>query len=184
MAKILELLTESFLFIALISVIIISVFSKTNKSLAGYVFLTVNSGSMEPAIKTGSLILIKTISPSQLKKGDVITFKNPKNVNQLITHRITKITKKENGNYLFTTKGDANNTIDLWEIVPNAIVGKTTSTIPYLGFLINFVKKPKGFIVFVVIPAAIIIVSELRKIYLTINLRVKKKHAKNNQQAN
>lgn len=177
MSKILVFLTESFLLIALIAIISVSIFSKTNKNLAGYVFLTVNSGSMDPAIKTGSLILVKTISPSQLTKGNVITFKNPKNVNQLITHRIIKISKKENNNYLFTTKGDANNTIDLWEIAPDAIVGKTTYTIPYLGFLVDFIKKPKGFIIFVIVPAVLIIIFELQKIYQVL---VSEKYGKKN----
>ncbi len=177
MSKILGFLTESFLLIALISVISVSIFSKTNKNLAGYVFLTVNSGSMAPAIKTGSLILVKTVSPSQLTKGDVITFKNPKNVNQLITHRIIKIAKKENGNYLFTTKGDANNAIDLWKIASSAIVGKTTYTIPYLGFLVDFIKKPKGFIIFVILPAVLIIIFELKKIYQVI---VREKYGQKN----
>lgn len=103
-----------------ILIIILIVFCKffSNKILIqpfGYSLLIVSSGSMEPQIKTGNIILIK--KSKKYKINDVITFSE--NQKKLITHRI--IGKCENE---FITKGDKNNTQDEEKINENEIYGK------------------------------------------------------------
>ncbi len=71
--------------------------------------LTVVSGSMEPNIKLGSVVLVKPVS--DYKIGDVITFGEITKTKAPITHRIADI--KISGNQkVYITKGDANNTAD------------------------------------------------------------------------
>lgn len=180
MKKIIGYIFELILVVCLVFVIVISISSKTNKTVFNHTFLVVSSGSMEPSIKIGSLIVVRSIQPSQLKKNDVITFKNPKKVNELVTHRINKITTNKKGSYQFTTKGDANNTIDLWEISSKGVVGKTVYVVPKLGSLVDFIKKPKGFIIFVILPAMIIIFSEIKNIINYFEEKWKKKYEKSN----
>ncbi len=104
----------------------------------------VMSGSMEPNYKTGSLIYVKEIEPSELAVDDVITFKLT--VNTTATHRIIEIIPKEENrsNLSFKTKGDANNAPDASLVNSKDIIGVPIFTIPYLGYLASYIQQPPG----------------------------------------
>jgi signal peptidase I len=122
------------------------------------------SGSMEPKVKTGSIIIVLP-QPIYLK-NDIVTFFIEGDKKYPVTHRITQ--KLENGTYYgdttYYTKGDANKSEDTSVLVSQDIVGKVIITIPYLGYLVDFTKKPQGFIFLVVVPATIIIYEETKNI--------------------
>ena len=154
-------------FIAIIAVLlIVSVFPITGN----YKVLTVLSGSMEPAIKTGAVVVIKPAS--DYKIGDIITFGHSTRTETPITHRIYDI-KIAGGQAVYITKGDANNSPDIKEIAKKDVEGKVLFSVPYFGYLINFVKKPIGFILIIIAPAAIIVYDEIRKIYKEIKNKKK-----------
>lgn len=146
-------------FIVCISIIalllIISIFPITGN----YKVLIVQSGSMEPAIKVGSLVVSKPVGQYQV--GDIITF----NSNQtLITHRLHHIELKVAGP-LYTTKGDANNGPDKNKVSAKQVVGKVFFELPYIGYAVDAAKSPLGFLSIIVVPAAVIIYDEARKIW-------------------
>jgi signal peptidase len=137
-----------------------------------YKFLVVKSGSMEPQIHTGSLIFIKPAS--EYNVGDVIT-RQTDEVGKTITHRISDIEKKDN-HLIYKTKGDANTVGDGVDVESDSILGKVFFDIPYIGYLVNFIKTTEGIILFVVIPTTIIVYEEILKIKKEIfNLYNKKK---------
>ena len=147
-------------------------------------FLTVLSGSMEPTIKTGSIVLVGPVN--DYKIGDIITFKPSTETISPITHRIAEI-KVVGSQPVYITKGDANNSVDSQEIQKSNIIGKTIVRVPYLGYVIDFVRKPIGFVLIIVIPAVVIINDEIRKIWKEITrLRNKKKEkdAKQDEEIN
>jgi len=79
-------------------------------------FLTVLSGSMEPAIKMGSVVLVKPAQEqADYKIGDVITFGEISKIKTPTTHRIYEI-KVQGSQPVYITKGDANNAPDIREI--------------------------------------------------------------------
>ena len=123
--------------------------------------LTVLSGSMEPAIHTGSVVVIKPVS--DYKVGDVITFSLGSKTQIPTTHRITEI-RVASGEMVYKTKGDANNSEDSTEVFQRDIVGKVYFSIPYLGYLVDFVQKPFGLMLVVVIFSLIVISGEIKKI--------------------
>jgi signal peptidase len=127
-----------------------------------YKIFVVQSGSMAPAIKMGSLVIVKPAN--DYKIGDVITFGPYSKTKAPTTHRIYDI-KVVNGQPVYITKGDANNTPDTREITKRDILGKVLFSIPYLGFAVAFAKKPLGFALIVIVPAVIIIVDEVKNIY-------------------
>jgi len=127
-----------------------------------YKMMTVLSGSMEPAIKTGSIVVSKSFN--DYKIGEVITFKNDGGGDIPTTHRIVEM-EVAKGVPIYTTKGDANNAADGKRIYKKQIIGKVVLNIPFLGYAINFVKKPIGFLLVIIIPAGIIIIDEIKKIY-------------------
>jgi signal peptidase I len=80
---------------------------------AGAVPLTVLSGSMEPTLPVGSLVVVRPVDPADVRIGDVITYlPNPEDPTA-ITHRVTGITHRTDGGVTFTTQGDANDAPDL-----------------------------------------------------------------------
>ncbi len=131
------------------------------------------SGSMEPAIHTGSIVVIKP--EENYKEGDVITFGKDTKKDIPTTHRIVKIRAVE-GKLLFTTKGDANDSGDSTEIRKNQIIGKVLFSVPYIGYILDTAKKPIGFAILVGVPVLVIVYDEVKKIYKEVKkMRAKKR---------
>lgn len=125
----------------------------------------VETGSMEPAIPTGSLTFV---SPqAEYQTGDVITFNTPIEEDEVkdyvVTHRINDV-KEEKGETLFQTKGDANNTADSMWTNQIRVIGKVVGSVPLLGYIVGFAKTQMGFLLVIIIPSLIIIYSEIQNI--------------------
>jgi signal peptidase I len=128
--------------------------------LSGLKSLTVQTGSMTPAIKKGDLVVVKSVPDYNV--GDVITYINPANKQQTITHRI--IDKKVSTmNTRFTTKGDANTAADN-PINTSAVVGKVEHKVPLLGYAADFVRRPLGLVLIIYLPALIIMAGEVKRL--------------------
>ena len=120
---------------------------------------SVQTGSMEPAIKVGDLIFIK--EEDNYKEGDIVTFFSGTGKSRTVmTHRITE----SNTDDTYTTKGDANTVTDVDTVLKKDILGKYFFKIPLLGYPINFVRTPLGFLILIFIPSIIIGYEEVRKI--------------------
>ncbi len=112
--------------------------------LLGYGVYTVLSGSMEPDIHVGALVYVKEVPISQmhtLKVGDDITFMAGEDT--VVTHRIVDI-DFDDGVYRFFTKGTNNVTPDTTPVHQNNVIGKVNFTVPYLGYIANFIQNPPG----------------------------------------
>jgi signal peptidase len=100
------------------------------------------TGSMEPLIYPGDVVLIKKIKTEEevykLKKGDIINFKME---NITITHRIAEIESDEAGNLSFITKGDNNDTQDPWVVPPNDLKGTIEKVVPKIGLPVLMIHK-------------------------------------------
>jgi signal peptidase len=143
-----------------------------------YKLFTVMSGSMEPKIKTGSIIF--TQPSGSYGVGDIITFNSndASGKKDTTTHRIFSETV-QGGQTMFATKGDANNAPDSQSIYKDQIVGKYMFGIPYVGYLLAYIKTLTGLIIIIII-AAIIVYEEMRKIHReTKQIIVKRREAKN-----
>lgn len=123
--------------------------------------LSVLSGSMEPAIHTGSVVVEKP--ESEYKVGDIVTFGKDDTRNVPTTHRIVA-SRAQGGVLVFTTKGDANNAPDMNEVSFGDVHGKVLFSIPYFGYIIDFVRKPAGLFLVVILPVGVVIFDEVRKI--------------------
>ncbi len=137
-----------------------------------YSLKMVSSGSMEPAIKTGGVIMVKPIAEYQV--GDIVTYQYGRYARNLTTHRI--IERTYNG---FVTKGDNNNAADINPVSQEQILGKVFLTIPYAGYAVNFIHSKFGFLLLILVPALIIIGSESFKIYQEIKKMRGRKNRKN-----
>ena len=164
-AKILGNVVFALLVIVAAAIVFFTVQSKMaggTPKIAGYNLYTVLSGSMEPALHTGSIVLVKPVSADTLAVNDVVTFKGSDG-SQLVTHRIVAVTPGEP--LAFTTRGDANDANDQQPLLASAVVGKVIKTIPYVGFAMNFIRSKIGLLVLVILPGALIAVLEMWKLF-------------------
>lgn len=154
------------LFVVLIFIAGLSILSTLGipKQFQPFVVL---SGSMEPAIETGSLIIITP--QKNYRAGDIITFKkdpkaSTKITNSMVTHRVYEKVKYSGKDEFYITKGDANNSPDNEPVYFNQIIGKVALNLPYLGYPVGFGKTLTGYILLIIVPATIIIYSEILKL--------------------
>ena len=129
---------------ALVIVMVLIAVLLAGARLFGLQVYTVLSGSMEPNYHVGAIIYVKETDPFALQKGDAITFMLSENT--VATHRIIEVVPdEEDPNVVrFRTKGD-NNTIEDSSLVHcNNVLGKVVGTIPYLGYVSDFVQNPPG----------------------------------------
>lgn len=121
--------------------------------LLGLQAFTVLSGSMEPNYHVGSIIYVKKVEPTTLQAGDVISFML--NENTVATHRIVEVVPDEEDPTVlrFRTKGDNNAIEDSNLVHYKNVLGKVVGTIPYLGYVSDFVQHPPGTYIVVVLMA-------------------------------
>lgn len=132
--------------------------------IAGLRAFIVSSGSMEPTIKTGSLVITQHIQPSHLNPNDIITFIAPTKEHEFVTHRIQSTEQAGNLTRL-KTKGDHNKSTDNWTLAGGGVVGKVTLAIPYLGYFFLFSQSKVGIVLLILLPALYIIYSELGVVF-------------------
>ena len=137
-------------------------------SFLGIKTYVIISGSMEPNINIGDLVVAKKIK-GELQVGDVISYRKGHSV---ITHRISQKTENEDGEKIYKTKGDNNNTEDSEEIKTEDIEGKVIKVIPKVGN-ITLILKNKVVSTIVVIILSIYIFKNYKK-----NKKLNSRHKK------
>jgi len=119
------------------------------------------SGSMadepEPVINPGDIIIVQEANPETVEAGEVITYRTGEDTP--ITHRVVEV-QEEGGTVQFRTKGDANEDPDGQLIGPDQVVGELMITIPLIGHVVNFANTTAGFVVLVLLPVGLLVVSE------------------------
>jgi signal peptidase I len=107
----------------------------------GFQVYAVLSGSMEPTYHVGSLIYVKSVDTDDIQVGDAITFMLDENT--LATHRVTQVIE-DSSSVSFKTKGDANNNEDAEAVSAQNVLGVPKFSIPYLGYVANYIQNPPG----------------------------------------
>ncbi len=121
------------------------------------------SGSMEPAIPTGSIVLADKNS-EDINVGDIIAFRRG---DISVTHRVSGI--DDDGNFI--TKGDANETKDPAPVAREQVIGKCRFMVPFLGYVASYLRTPAGIAVFIGMIAIYLVITVYQK-----NKRRIKKH--------
>jgi len=122
----------------------------------GYQLRVVESGSMEPTFSTGAVIA--TRAASSYAVGDVVTFQRRSDA-RATTHRIVSIDDNQ-----YIMQGDANNAPDMVPVAREEIAGKVWFAVPFLGYVLSFIKQPWGFLLIVGVPASLIVYEQVQRI--------------------
>lgn len=123
----------------------------------GYKPFIVLSGSMEPTILAGDLIITKMIDPETVATGDIIAFRADKNT--VVTHRVTGV--QTEGGKTFLTKGDGNTGADAKTVSVEDIEGIYLSRFAGVGKFALFLQTPIGMLLFVITPLCLFIVYDI-----------------------
>ena len=130
----------------------------------GYHGFVVLSGSMQPAISTGDAVLVDSISPIDARVGDVVSFRSPDDPKRMITHRVVSL-RATGGVVQFVTKGDANTGVERWSVPADGAIGRVQYRVPKLGYITNRLGSRYGRFAFLVVPALLLGVMEVRRIW-------------------
>lgn len=96
---------------------------------------TVLTQSMEPAYPPGTLIVVKPVSMSELRIGDVVTYQVASGEPEVVTHRVVGFGAAKDGQRTLVTQGDANNTVDDSMVFPAQVHGKLIYSVPWVGYV-------------------------------------------------
>ncbi len=132
---------------------------------------TIVSPSMVPTINVLDVVVTMRVnSPESLEKGDIITFNSTdyRYSGVLVTHRIVDIEKTTSGEYLYTTKGDNNNTQDSSRISFDEIYGRVLFRIPKIGYIQYYLSSILGWVAIIIVPAVMIIGYDIYKLVKTL----------------
>ena len=133
--------------------------------ILGYTALRITTGSMEPTLGIDTLIIVKEVDPASIQKGDIISFysSDPALDGMVNTHRVTSVTKEKN-KFRYQTKGDGNNSVDLYDVSSKYLIGKVVASSNILGKISRLAANPLVFIPIILVPLAIILLSNLIRI--------------------
>lgn len=128
----------------------------------GYSVFRVMTGSMEPEIRSDSLLVVKKTPPEDIAPGDVISFFSPDPMLEgaVNTHRVVRV-EKENGRTQFITKGDANVIEDTYPTDASALVGRVVFQSYGLGKTVSLLSNPLVFGSIILLPLLIILLMNL-----------------------
>lgn len=154
--KTIRIISKTLSFLLLSAVILLAVLLGGMR-LIGFTPYTVLSGSMEPAYHVGSVIYVREVNPTELKVDDPLTYRMSNGI--VVTHRIEEILNDGTSDLSFITKGDANQDNDGTPVPMSAVIGKPVFSIPYLGFVSEFVQRPLGLIIFIGLCLAVLAIT-------------------------
>lgn len=131
--------------------------------------MAVTSGSMEPGISVGSLLIVRTVDPDAVRVGDVITYAGYTAQN-LTTHRVLS-RRHVAGTLHFQTQGDANATPDVDLAPAPGVVGRAMLDVPYVGRAVSSLTHPQTRLLVLGLPAGWMVVAQARALQTLLRSR-------------
>ena len=125
--------------------------------------LTVLTGSMRPGIQPGDMVVDEPVRATQIRVGDIVTFRDPSQ-DRTITHRVRQADVFD-GQVHVITRGDANDTVEKWQIPISGQVGRVVYTVPKIGYPVTWSHTRNGRLAMVSLPALLLAIMALVKIW-------------------
>jgi signal peptidase I len=100
--------------------------------LLGFRPLVVRSGSMVPTYQVGDIVLVEQIRADQLRPGEVVSLAYYPEFGESLTHRVRSV-REIDGGVQVETRGDANDSSEVWTVAPDQLVGRVVASAPALG---------------------------------------------------
>ena len=144
----------------------VNFFNRNDRNLFGYrVYIVLTDSMSATDFDAGDLIFVKEIDSDLLVEGDIISFlsQEGESFGQVVTHKIRKRSVNSKGEQGFVTYGTTTGIEDEEIVTPMYILGKYQFRIPKLGAFFYFMKTPAGYILLILVPFLILILSFLTR---------------------
>ncbi len=133
------LLTDLVLVLCLLAFALLAV----GPHVLGYRTSTMLTGSMEPGIRPGDVVVTVAKPAAQVEVGDVITYRIPVEDRRIETHRVVEVLHHRDGSIAIRTQGDANENADPWTAtLQDDQVWELKAVVPKLGSVIRAFRAP------------------------------------------
>lgn len=141
--------------------VVIQVLGKGYVNIAGYSLFRVVTGSMEPTIPVGSLLISKQVEMDAVQVRDIICFRAQDSaiLGKMMTHRVVDVLNGADGSVMFETRGDANLASDGYLVTQTNFVGKViwyTGANSVLSEVFSFFTNKVGFLACIVFPCLLL----------------------------
>ena len=141
--------------------VVIQVLSNGYVSFGGFVMFRVVTGSMEPTIPVGALLVTQQVDIESIRLDDIICFRTQELEiwGKIVTHRVVGILEGLDGRPLLETKGDANLVMDGYLVNQGNFVGKVvwyTGDNSVLSSIFSFFTNKVGFLGCIVFPCLLL----------------------------
>ncbi len=139
----------------------IQVLSNGYVNIGGIMMFRVVTGSMEPTIPTGALLITREVDIHTVKMDDIVCFRTQEAAiwGKIVTHRVVGIQNNLQSGRVLMTKGDANLTMDGYLVSEDNFVGKViwhTGDDSVLADIFSFFTNKVGFLGCIVFPCLLL----------------------------
>lgn len=143
--------------------VVVQSMSKGYVRVGGYSLFRVVTGSMEPTIPVGTVLLAKETPIQNVEADDIVCFRstNPGSEGMIVTHRVMGVYETPDGVRCLRTKGDDNPSMDITPVTQANLIGlivRHTGDGNKMAGIINFLTGDFGFMACVVLPVLLVAV--------------------------
>lgn len=153
-------------FVLVISIIlcltvVMQVITNGYVQIGGISLFKIITGSMEPEVPEGSLIICQEVDISTVQVDDIVCFRSLDNViyGETVTHRVVEVLQNSLGETILVTKGDANLSADAEYVTQGNYIGKVTyysKESNLMASIMNILTDKVGFMILVLVPTLLI----------------------------
>ena len=141
--------------------VVVQVTTNGYGQIGGCSLFRIVTGSREPELPVGSLIVCQDVPVSQIQERDIVCFrsKNPQILGQIVTHRVINTVVREDGSVLLETKGDANLSADAEYVTQDNLIGKVnyySKDRDFMASFVNILTDKIGFLILILFPTLLI----------------------------
>lgn len=141
--------------------VIVQVTTNGYVQIGGYSLFRVVTGSMEPELPVGSLLVCTETPIEQIQINDIVCFRslNPKMQGSVITHRVISVGRISDGSIVLETKGDANLTADSEFVTQSNLIGRVNHSAKdgnIIASVVDIMTDKIGFLVLILFPTLLI----------------------------
>lgn len=118
------------------------------------------SGSMRPAIQPGDTVVVRSVDPGDVGRGDIVVFHTDGSPGETgpnrVTHRVVETVRTDHG-VAYRTKGDANDSPDQGLVDHSELVGEVWFHVPFVGRIFLLLQRPVSQLLLVVVPGLLLL---------------------------
>jgi len=128
--------------------------------LFGARLIRVSASGMEPALRSGDLLITRDVTPSSIRPGDVVLYREPGLPAQLVAHRVAEV-HNDGGVIALETAGDSLGERDPWRVDAADVLGRKSATLDGAGWIVDTLRSRRAALLFLLVPALALLGAEL-----------------------